>query len=291
MSEEDVATVLATLRAEVRARRQALSGTGENSAAFSAIEHQLQRCVEQLEITRVVSAHWSLEAHTVLERVLRLLYRFMRRGLRWYINPIVEQQNAFNDVTTRTLRLLIEGYSDVRNQLAALEASQAGLAEQPPPVTTQHTTSPTATTQSSIVSSRNTHCTSARSDTETPTFSELQNQVEQYAQTEPDARFPELALPLMPAQLALGKTINAHWHLPSDTRLQQLVAFTQRLIRLALRWLINPIVEQQNAFQAAVTETIPPVIEADAELRAAIAAVRAQQAYITRQYNQQEMYQ
>ncbi len=40
----------------------------------------------------------------------------MRRYLRWYINPIVEQQNAYNDAVARTLRLLADAYAELAEQ-------------------------------------------------------------------------------------------------------------------------------------------------------------------------------
>lgn len=123
LAEPDVAAILEALRAEVRAQRAAL-GAGEAGPALGAIERELQHCAEQLEITRVVSAHWPLEGGTLYERGLNLVHKLVRRYLRWYINPIVEQQNAFNDVAARTLRLLIEAQAELREQLAAARREQ-----------------------------------------------------------------------------------------------------------------------------------------------------------------------
>ena len=49
-------------------------------------------------------------------------------------------------------------------------------------------------------------------------------------------------------------TINAHWAIVNDLPvIGPLVVIVRRAIRIALRWYINPIVDQQNAFnQAAV---------------------------------------
>jgi hypothetical protein len=49
-------------------------------------------------------------------------------------------------------------------------------------------------------------------------------------------------------------------------------------MRFYLRWLINPIVEQQNNANAAVVETVAPLLAVDAEVRAMLAAQRAQHA-------------
>jgi hypothetical protein len=51
-----------------------------------------------------VNAHWGIASSLpVVGRVVVLVRRAMRIGMRWYINPIVEQQNAFNDATVRAL--------------------------------------------------------------------------------------------------------------------------------------------------------------------------------------------
>ncbi|NTV63470.1 MAG: hypothetical protein HGA65_08035, partial [Oscillochloris sp.] len=115
--ELDVPTILAALRAEVRAVRAA-QGEAEASTALSGIERELHHCAEQLEITRVVSAHWPLEGRSLYERAWALVHKVVRRYLRWYINPIVEQQNAFNDVAARAIRLLIDANAELRDQLA-----------------------------------------------------------------------------------------------------------------------------------------------------------------------------
>src|SRR4051812_39428869 len=107
-SPDDVGAVLAALRHEVRARRQAQAP----DPAQSALDQQLARCAEQLEITRVVSAHWPLESRTPVARAQNFVNKLVRRALRWYINPIVEQQNAFNEVATRTLRLHVDAYAE-----------------------------------------------------------------------------------------------------------------------------------------------------------------------------------
>jgi hypothetical protein len=51
-----------------------------------------------------VSAHLPLQSTLpVIGPLVVLMQRVMRLGLRWYINPIVEQQNAFNDSVVRAL--------------------------------------------------------------------------------------------------------------------------------------------------------------------------------------------
>lgn len=114
-AEIDVAATLAALRAEVRARRAALPAAEPTPA-----ERELQRVLEELEYTRVVSAHWPLEGRNPLEQVVALINKVARRYLRWYINPIVEQQNSFNDTAARAIRLLAAENAALRAELTAL---------------------------------------------------------------------------------------------------------------------------------------------------------------------------
>jgi hypothetical protein len=50
-----------------------------------------------------------------------------------------------------------------------------------------------------------------------------------------------------------------------------------KLVRRYLRWYINPIVEQQNAANAALTMALLRLIALDAERRAEVAALRARE--------------
>ncbi len=51
-----------------------------------------------------ISAHWGLTSSVpVVGSLVVIVQRALRIGLRWYINPIVDQQNAFNEATVRAL--------------------------------------------------------------------------------------------------------------------------------------------------------------------------------------------
>jgi hypothetical protein len=249
----DVAAILEQLRAEVRARRQALDAASEQDDAHSALERQLHRCAEQLEISRVVSAHWPLTHRNPLQRAGNIVNKVVRRLLRWYINPIVEQQNAFNDTTARTLRLLIEGYSELLHQRDA-----------PPPAPDNGD------------SSKNDDDSDDHDDgTPPPDTAYLQARIDEQGENEPPASFIDLRLRPLLAELQQRQQINAHWHLEERTPLQRSAALAQRGMRFYLRWLINPIVEQQNNANTATVETVAPLLAADAEVRATLAAQRA----------------
>jgi hypothetical protein len=245
----DVAAILEQLRAEVRARRLALDAASEHDDTHSALERQLHRCAEQLEISRVVSAHWPLTHRNLLQRAGNFVNKVVRRLLRWYINPIVEQQNAFNDTTARTLRLLIEGYSELLHQ---------------------RDTAPPAHDSSKHDDDHDDH-----DDDPPPDTARIQARVDEQGENEPPASFIDLRLRPLLAELQQRQQINAHWHLEERTPMQRAVALAQRGIRFYLRWLINPIVEQQNNANAATVETVAPLLATDAEVRATLAAQRA----------------
>ncbi|TVR72841.1 MAG: hypothetical protein EA415_08975 [Sphaerobacteraceae bacterium] len=68
-----------------------------------------------------VSAHLPLQsALPYVGPVIVLAQRVMRLGLRWYINPIVEQQNAFNDSVVRALGELELKQSELNRRLDKL---------------------------------------------------------------------------------------------------------------------------------------------------------------------------
>src|SRR5438552_3614867 len=113
----DVAGILEGLRAEVRARRLA-----QGQADEDPLERDLRRSLDEIELHRVVSAHWPLIGKTVPQRVVALVNKLVRRYLRWYMNPIVEQQNAANTTITVALLALIRLDAERRAQVAALRA-------------------------------------------------------------------------------------------------------------------------------------------------------------------------
>jgi len=117
----DVGAILEALRADLRAQRLA-RGRAEPSAA----ENELNRALDEIELHRVVSAHWPLIGKTLPQKIINLINKVVRRYLRWYINPIVEQQNAYNDAVARTLLLLVAVDAERRAELAALRAKASG---------------------------------------------------------------------------------------------------------------------------------------------------------------------
>ena len=124
---DEVGAILQALREEVRARR-----LSQHAAEPDPLQHDLRRALDEIELHRVVSAHWPLIGRTLPGRVVALINKLVRRYLRWYINPIVEQQNGFNAAAVRLDALdrarereLAREIRLLQERVAALEARLA----------------------------------------------------------------------------------------------------------------------------------------------------------------------
>jgi predicted nucleic acid-binding protein len=248
----DVGSTLNEVRAAVRAQRLA-----RGPIEHSPLDQALQRSLDEIELARVVSAHWPLIGKTLPEKVVALFNKLVRRYLRWYINPIVEQQNAYNDAVARMLRLLVEAYAD--------------LAEQ--------TNDERRTTEDERRTTNDerpiTDYKPRAADHEQSPISNLQSLITEQALNEPAAKFPDLDVQAAAPYLLLRQQVHAHWPLPENTLSKRAIALLNKLVRRYLRWYINPIVEQQNAANAALSSAVLNIIRLDAERRARIATRRA----------------
>jgi hypothetical protein len=67
----------------------------------------------------------------LLPKAIALYHKIMRRLLRWYINPMVIQQNQFNAATLRAVQTILSDLHDVRveqqAQITALSEQLAAL--------------------------------------------------------------------------------------------------------------------------------------------------------------------
>jgi hypothetical protein len=268
-SQIDVSAVLEGLRAEVRARRLT-----ESRAEPSPLEVDLQRSLDDIELYRVVSAHWPLIGKTIPERIVALINKLVRRYLRWYINPIVEQQNAYNDVVARTLRQLAEAYADLGQQIGEGREPRTENREPAPagstgyPLGEQRTKNKEQGLEGHAL--RTMHYALRTTD-----YPELIALVHARAAAESPARFPDLELRALEPHLRLRQMVNAHWPLIGRTVSQRAIALINKLVRRYLRWYINPIVEQQNAANAAIAAALLALVRLDAERRAQVASIRA----------------
>ncbi len=77
-----------------------------------------------------VSAHLPLQSTLpVAGPIVVLAQRVIRIALRWYINPIVEQQNAFNDAVVRALTELEMRQNELNRRLDTRDDSEHGERE------------------------------------------------------------------------------------------------------------------------------------------------------------------
>ncbi|MEO8285839.1 MAG: hypothetical protein ABI670_05350 [Chloroflexota bacterium] len=98
----DVAAILAELREQIRERRVRLT-LGEGGDAHGLNLAEMRRSVEAVNDTWFVSAHLPITWETrIVGRLGAYAKRIVRVLLRWYINPVVEQQNRFNSAVARS---------------------------------------------------------------------------------------------------------------------------------------------------------------------------------------------
>lgn len=115
----DVAVALEAIRSAVR-RQAGYSSASDVPAADSA-----STMVTELADLAVISAHLPVTWDTpVLGQAVALIKRATRLALRWYINPIVEQQNAFNEALVRAVASLDERQRDLDHRLNAGDHSE-----------------------------------------------------------------------------------------------------------------------------------------------------------------------
>jgi len=120
----DVGALLAQLRTEVRAARGLLDDSPIHTALAGIDEDELRAAIAEVEALRAVSAHWPLSWRTPRQRVEVFVQRLIRRGLRWYVEPIVQQQNAYNSAVARALQLLADAYRQLAAEVATLESTK-----------------------------------------------------------------------------------------------------------------------------------------------------------------------
>jgi hypothetical protein len=67
-------------------------------------EERLSSSIERVSQVARVDAHWGIsDGSAYIGPAIVFVRRVQRLLLRWYINPIVDQQNAFNDAVVRAL--------------------------------------------------------------------------------------------------------------------------------------------------------------------------------------------
>ena len=111
----DVADALEAIRSAVRRNAGYATASDVPPVAGSSV-------MTELSDLAIVSAHLPITwSKPVVGRLIALSKRATRLMLRWYINPIVEQQNSFNEALVRTVATLEERIRDVERELVARE--------------------------------------------------------------------------------------------------------------------------------------------------------------------------
>jgi hypothetical protein len=114
--EIDVAATIAALRAQAIARGKAMGLSAETT-----MDDPLRRAADLAHISAHFPIMWRIP---IVGRALSLVQRAIRIGLRWYINPIVDQINDFNEATVTALNTIVARQEALAARIAALELRQ-----------------------------------------------------------------------------------------------------------------------------------------------------------------------
>lgn len=109
----DVAATVAALRAQAVARGRAMGLTDG-----AALDDPLRQAADLAHVSAHFPIMWRVP---VIGRALSILQRLIRIGLRWYINPIVDQVNDFNEATVTALNTIAARQEALAARIAALE--------------------------------------------------------------------------------------------------------------------------------------------------------------------------
>lgn len=108
-----MAATIAVLRAQAVARGKAM-GLSEQTG----LDDPLRQAADLAHISAHFPIMWRVP---VFGRALSLVQRAIRIGLRWYINPIVDQINDFNEATITALNTMAARQEALAARIAALE--------------------------------------------------------------------------------------------------------------------------------------------------------------------------
>lgn len=109
--EHDVAAALEQIR---HAIRQRAGYSSQQEVPASPASSPLTEAADLANVSAHLPVTWDTP---IVGRAVALSKRVMRLGLRWYINPIVEQQNQFNESVVRSLLSLEARYEQLALQL------------------------------------------------------------------------------------------------------------------------------------------------------------------------------
>ena len=124
---EEIRAILAELQEEIR-RNRPVQGEAERASGLLAMVQERQWVNSHLPIG------WPAMPKGLINKLIAYLQKVTRRLLRWYITPLVEQQNAYNKAVTAALyaqdeasRRCLAEIEQLRGRIAALGAEHQTL--------------------------------------------------------------------------------------------------------------------------------------------------------------------
>jgi 2-polyprenyl-3-methyl-5-hydroxy-6-metoxy-1,4-benzoquinol methylase len=118
----DIQTILANLQEEIRQHRLVLGELG-------AVERPdpLAKVRKHAWVNSHLPIGWPVMPRGIIARIRAYSQKIVRRLLRWYINPIVDQQNAYNAAVTEALAQAFAKIEEQAQHLRELEDALDGL--------------------------------------------------------------------------------------------------------------------------------------------------------------------
>jgi hypothetical protein len=113
----DVAATIAALRSQAEERGKAMGLSDQTS-----LDDPLRQAADRAHISAHFPIMWRIP---IVGRGMSLVQRAIRIGLRWYINPIVDQINDFNEATITALEHIAARQEALAARVAALERGQS----------------------------------------------------------------------------------------------------------------------------------------------------------------------
>ena len=118
----DIQTILANLQEEIRQHRLVLGELG-------AVERPdpLAKVRKHAWVNSHLPIGWPVMPEGIIARIRAYAQKIVRRLLRWYINPIVDQQNAYNAAVTEALAQAFVKIEEQAQHLRELQDALDGL--------------------------------------------------------------------------------------------------------------------------------------------------------------------
>lgn len=223
----DVVALVDALHARIAQQRSSAQVQDEIRAELIDVHDALH----EMELTRVISAHLPIVHQGLVGRIIGIIQKVVRRLLRWYINPIVEQQNMYNDAVMRTIREIVALYESQTDTPAT------------PPTTPNHTVTAAPTAAHAAAVDRATTIQQDIASHEAPLSPHL------------------MALVQLAQRRTETYTVVTRWPFPHRHMLDTIANAIHAIQRRGLQWYVDPIVAQMNAHNRASHQTLQRLSE------------------------------